>query len=303
MPNFETNDDFLIIRSANRTEFREVELLLLSRAIPFSVEGVGKGIFVPIRYESYAVAELRKFQQENRNWPPVLGPQKGLLFRFSAVHLVMVAALALFHWWLFKNPASEVWMDGGMLAVEKVLAGEWSRAVTALTLHVDGAHLLGNFFGLLVFVGGVHQFTGPGISWFLVLLSGAAGNLGTALFYQSAHNAVGASTAVFSAVGLIGAFGVRRYLVQKVFRRRFFVPLVGALGLFAMLGTHPSSDVMAHIFGLFSGALTGLLLLPLPEWRMTKNRWVQAAALMVTIVILWWCWRTQLSVSSFGSTV
>ncbi len=296
MPVYESSDSFLIIRATNRREFREIELLLLSRAVPFSVEGGSStgSFFVPLNYQSFTISEINQFQQENRNWPPILASQKGLLFRFSVAHLGMVAALAFFHWWLVRIPESRGWMNAGMLTVEKVLAGEWYRTVTALTLHVDGTHLLSNILGLLVFIGGVHQFTGMGVAWLLVLASGALGNFGTALFYQSAHDAVGASTAVFGAVGLMGAFGVRRYLVQRVFRRRFFIPLVGALGLFAMLGTNPQSDVLAHIFGLIGGVLIGLVLIPLLGSRILKSWLVQVSALLLTLAVILLCWQGQL---------
>ncbi|MFH2132472.1 MAG: rhomboid family intramembrane serine protease, partial [bacterium] len=187
-----------------------------------------------------------------------------------------------------------IWEDSGMLVVDKVLAGEWYRTITALTLHADGVHLLSNTIGLLVFIGGVHQFAGAGLSWLLVLIAGALGNFGTSLFYQTAHNSVGASTAVFGAVGLMGAFGVKRYLIQKPFRKRFFIPLIGALGLFAMLGTHPGSDVMAHVFGLISGIVIGLALTPLLGTRILKSPLLQAIAGFLFFLGIYHCWGIQL---------
>jgi len=294
MPTIETSDTFLMVRTANRREFREIELLLLSRAIPFTVEEARDVFFIPIHHEAFARAELRKYFRENRNWPPLPVSQKGLLFHFSPVHVVIVAALALFFWYLDRLPESEFWSERGMLAVERVLAGEWQRTVTALTLHVDTAHLVSNVLGLLVFVGGVHQFAGPGCSWLLVLLSGALGNYCNALFHGFGHAAVGASTAVFGAVGLAGAFGARRYLVQKTYRRQFFVPLVGALGLFAMLGTNPASDVMAHVFGLCCGVLIGLLTMPLLGGRVFSNPLIQVAAFLSVWLIVVLSWRVRL---------
>jgi len=296
MPVYQSNESFLIIHAVNRKEFRDIELLLLARSIPFSMESQSfqRSFYVPLNYRSFVMSELEKFQKENRNWPPVIAVQKGLLFRFSPVHLGVLICLTLFHWWLDRMPDAGKWMENGMLVVEKVLAGEWGRTVTALTLHADGAHLLSNLFGLLVFVGGVHQFTGTGLSWLLVLIAGALGNLGTSIFFQTAHHAVGASTAVFGAVGLMGAFGVKRYLTQEPFRKQFFIPLIGALGLFAMLGTNPSSDVMSHVFGLLSGIVTGLLLTPLLGTRVVKNQLIQGFALLLFAAVLIYCWRMQL---------
>lgn len=297
MPLTETSDTYLIVHALSRKEYREIELLFLSRAIPFTTEksGASGRFFVPLTYHSFALHEIQQYHQENRNWPPVVTADKGVLFRFSPIHLGMVMLLMIFHWWLARAPQYSVWMDSGMLAVDQVLAGDWQRTVTALTLHVDTTHLISNILGLLVFVGGVHQFTGVGVSWLLVLTAGALGNGFTACFYQDAHNAVGASTAVFAAVGLLGAFGVRRYLLQKAFRRRFFVPLLAALGLFAMLGTNPDSDVMAHLFGLGSGILVGLLLTGLPGSPLLSNRLLQMTALLATLLMIFWCWNQQLS--------
>ena len=299
MPEYQSNESFFIIHAANRKESKDIELLLLSRSVPFSLESelFRQSFYIPLNYQSFVKSELGKFEKENRNWPPVMAIQQGLLFRFSLVHLLVTICLTLFHWRLGRIPQAEKWTESGMLVVEKVLSGEWARTVTALTLHADGAHLLSNLLGLLVFVGGVHQFTGTGLSWLLVLLAGALGNFGTSLFYQTAHHAVGASTAVFGAVGLMGAFGVKRYLSQKPFRKRFFIPLIGALGLFAMLGTNPSSDVMSHVFGLFSGIVIGLLLMPLLGSRGVKNPLIQGFALLLFSAVLVYAWRVQLGLS------
>ncbi len=301
MPEYQSNESFFIIHPANRKEFRDIELLLLSRSVPFSMESdlFQQSFYIPLNYQSFVQSELGKFLKENRNWPPVMAIQQGLTFRFSLVHLAVVICLTLFHWRLDRLPHAGKWTESGMLVVEKVLSGEWARTFTALTLHADGAHLLSNLLGLLVFVGGVHQFTGAGLSWLLVLLAGALGNFGTSVFYQTAHNAVGASTAVFGAVGLMGAFGVKRYLTQKPFRKRFFIPLVGALGLFAMLGTNPSSDVMSHVFGLFSGIVMGLALMPFLGSPGVKNPLIQGFALLLFSVVLVYSWQVQLEIYSF----
>jgi rhomboid protease GluP len=148
---------------------------------------------------------------------------------------------------------------------------------------------------LLLFVGGVHQRVGSGVAWLLVVASGALGNYLTALFYQFGHHAVGASTAVFGAVGVMGALGVRRYLRQKTLGRGFLVPLIGALGLFAMLGTDPATDVIAHLCGLISGILLGLIAIPALDGRGLGSRLLQTAALTLTAAVIYFCWQVQLA--------
>jgi len=71
---------------------------------------------------------------------------------------------------------------------------------------------------------------------FATLLAGAAGNLLTALVYGSPHDVVGASTATFAALGLLGGLQfMRRYAARTVgrFKRAFLLGIAASLGLFA----------------------------------------------------------------------
>ena len=64
-------------------------------------------------------------------------------------------------------------------------------------------------FGAL-FMAAALRVLGPGLGGLMVLASGAVGNLANAFLYGSAHSSVGASTAIFGAVGLLGGLGVMR---------------------------------------------------------------------------------------------
>ncbi len=295
-----TDSEFFIVVATNRKEFKEIELLFLSRSIPFIVGNdlPGKGFIIPLNYENFVANEIRLFQQENENWPPPPPERsKESLFSFSLVHLLVVLGLAYFHWRTTQVLSSINWLETGKFSADKVLAGEWGRTVTALTLHVDDPHLLSNFFGLLLFVSGVNQFVGIGVSWLLVLLSGAVGNYLNALFYQTAHNAIGASTAVFGAVGVMGSLAAKKYLSQKGFQARFFVPVIASLGIFAMLGTSLQTDVMAHLCGFISGLAIGLLAIPLIGSRILKNSFVQLIAFAVFLGIIHYAWNIQIQSS------
>ena len=54
-------------------------------------------------------------------------------------------------------------------------AGEWWRAVTALTIHADEGHLVGNMVSLSLFGYAVCLAYGGGLAWALILASGIAG--------------------------------------------------------------------------------------------------------------------------------
>ena len=145
------------------------------------------------------------------------------------------------------------WVERGAADARRIGAGELWRCVTALTLHADLPHVLANAVSATVFVGAVCGLLGVGLGSAAVLASGALGNLANAWVRGGDHHSVGASTAVFGAVGLLCAlaFSHRR----RGSRRRRVALAVGAgLALLAMLGTAGERvDLWAHFFGLGAG--------------------------------------------------
>ena len=158
--------------------------------------------------------------------------------------------------------AHDLWFRPGSAVAEKIVAGEWWRAVTALTLHADLAHVLGNAVALTIFVSALCRWVGRGVALGLVLLSGILGNLATAYLYWSHHDSVGASTAAFGALGLLGGLQfLRRYRAKAHIdrRRRAMMAIAACLGMLAMIGVGERADVVAHAAGLVSGLALGLL--------------------------------------------
>ena len=91
------------------------------------------------------------------------------------------------------------------------------------------------------------------------------GNLLVAFFYRGAHISVGASTAIFGALGVLGGLQFVRWLAGRRApggRRRALSVIAACLGVFAMLGVgakNGTTDVLAHLFGMASGLVLGLL--------------------------------------------
>ncbi|HWJ37082.1 MAG TPA: rhomboid family intramembrane serine protease [Steroidobacteraceae bacterium] len=150
------------------------------------------------------------------------------------------------------------WFEVGALESTAAAAGEWWRAVTALTLHLDQEHLLGNLLfgvGIGVFAG---RMFGPGFAWLSILLAGAAGNYLDMLVSPSWHRAVGASTAVFAALGLLAGFGWGQRLVLRDRRLYRWAPLFAGVCLLALLGAgNEHVDVLGHLLGFLVGTLLG----------------------------------------------
>lgn len=150
------------------------------------------------------------------------------------------------------------WFERGSADAERILHGEPWRALTALSLHADLGHVLGNAIAGTIFIGAACGALGVGLGGALVLAAGGLGNLANALFHGSQHTSVGASTAIFGAVGILAALGVARHRRRGISGRRALAPIAAGLGLLAMLGTGGRADLWGHLFGLVAGAALGL---------------------------------------------
>ncbi len=163
-----------------------------------------------------------------------------------------------------------------------ILQGETFRTITALFLHADTRHLLGNLAGILIFVAPMFSITGIGSGPFMLLLAGTTGNLINAYFYKTAHLSIGASTAIMGAAGFLAAFQV----IHKTNRLQLntFMPIFAATILVSLLSQGENTDVWAHIFGFISGVFYGLILIPLNVIIKFKHK--QLLMLSITLIII-----------------
>jgi membrane associated rhomboid family serine protease len=164
--------------------------------------------------------------------------------------------------------------------------------VTALTLHSDLAHVLGNsLFGALFF-GAVFRSLGAGLGGLVVLLAGAGGNWAAALFYGSHHSSVGASTAVFGAIGLLGGLAWVRRRRRGQRGSRAWAPIAAGLALLAMIGMGQRADLVAHLLGLAVGSALGLAVaLSLPRRPGSAGQWLLGG---ISVALLVGCWELAL---------
>jgi membrane associated rhomboid family serine protease len=175
-----------------------------------------------------------------------------------------LAALVLVAGAVLQAELGPSWRAAGVLSAERVVArGEWWRVVTALTLHGDVPHVLANLWVGLLFGGLLVPAFGQGVTWLSVLAAGAAGNALNALVYWPAdHQSLGASTAVFGALGLLVGDALWFLLRRRTGRSwwRWVLPLGAGLSLLAYLGAgegKSSVDVMAHLWGFAAGLPLG----------------------------------------------
>jgi membrane associated rhomboid family serine protease len=265
----------------------ELSLVLIARNVPFQRRAgrAGWELWVPVEHAREAAAELTLYRHENAREvgaQPIAEIGEGRVGVAAYVATLLAAFVAL-HADLFYLD----WLGAGRLDAGDLLAGEWWRAVTALTLHIELAHLLGNlafgtFFGY--FVG---RYLGTGVGWLTVLVSAAAANALNALVQAPTHRSIGASTAVFAMLGVLVAYTWRRGFLRHTPWRARIAPIVAGLGLLAFTGTGgENTDLGAHLFGFIVGvgaglALAGVGTLWLRSARVQRGAGALAAALVV----------------------
>jgi membrane associated rhomboid family serine protease len=279
----------IIVRvSADQRRVNEWALVLASAGIEHRlVRSDGRWMLI-VAADEAATAEdvLLAFERENSDAAQAGRP----LWEYGRSRAAVIAAILLvvFHYGILWSSDSAEWMRRGRASAFWILDGQVWRWVTALTLHVGSAHVVGNAATLALFGSALCRIFGPGLGLLLILTAGAGGNAINAVLRGPPHQAVGASTAVFGAVGALAAveFVRRSYTLRRP--RRAWIPVAAGLALLGMLGTGESSDILAHLFGLLVGGTLGAAaasLLPAPP-----GRGMQAALTTAVITVVVGCW-------------
>ncbi len=212
-----------------------------------------------------------------------------------AVPLLSLAIWLAFLWAISRpgEARRSLWMDWGALSTGLGNPQDWWAALrdgsvlrlfTALFLHADWLHLLGNLVFLLIFGLPAERVLGPWRLLFLFLFGGAIANL-AALYAMGSPDRIiiGASGAVSA---LMGAYltlfpGARLGVVLPLglfleFVRAPAFLLIGVWAalqvVFAYIG--PSFGMVAwtaHVAGFLSGIIYGLYIRTAIARRLRKN--------------------------------
>jgi len=255
-----------------------------------------------------ATRELRAYEEERRaereeirhqTQPPL--PPRGKASFLSLFFYVWTMA----GFFLIQMKAPSEWTERGTAESSAILKGEVWRVVTALTLHADSGHLVANIAVGLLFAAALLPWLGAGWTWFGFVISGALGNAINAWgFRGEEHRSIGASTAVFGALGMLVGWQVFVLIrstsgtPRKLRLRELAIPVAAGLALLAYLGTGGGVegsrvDITAHLFGMLAGGMIGLAIawarLPerTPPWLGTALAW---GALLLPCLAWWVAW-------------
>lgn len=210
---------------------------------------------VPAGMRHRAYEELSRYSIERgvrRSVPEVILPHSG-----AAIGVFLYVLILLLTAYCAGNAAFGAdWLSLGSL--DAGARGEWWRAVTALTLHLDQEHLLGNVLFGAVAGAAASRLLGPGIAWASILGAAVLANYAEILMSPVTHRAVGASTAVFAALGLLSGMAWRQRLTLRERLWYRWAPLMAGICLLTLLGAGGAHvDVLGHALGFLFGLGVG----------------------------------------------
>ena len=264
-------DTFGLVLSSANIEYRTVRT------------SVGWQIWVPEHVETRAATAIAAYLSENDNtdksslssiWPVTrtwAGVWMALIL--VAIHIaVMIGGHAAILQRIYGASS------------EKILNGELFRITTALLLHADSLHLAGNMVGIALFATAVCSTAGFGAGGLMILLAGMTGNLVNALLFKTGHHSIGASTAVFGAVGIAAAHQLITKWRNTGQHFQAWIPLGGGLALLGLMGSGTNTDLTAHFFGFMAGVLLGLTFTATRKSPPKKS--VQYSCLLIVAVLV-----------------
>lgn len=279
--------------STDPEKVREWALVLASQGIPYRIAQGPDGWELVIHPNDAPRAEAALGAYVRENAPDEADTAKPAGLHLSRAAIGAALALVGFHAVTGAWSAASPWFAAGSANAAAVRQGEVWRLVTALTLHADMGHVLANAVTLVLFGTAVLSLVGPGVGLWLIVLAGTLGNGVNVMVRWAGYDGVGASTAVFGAVGLLVGLQVARPGRRVGSRSQ---ALASGVLLLALLGMSEQSDVMAHVLGLVMGVGLGAAWSRVgPGTIGTRAQAALLAGLVAFVAGCWWLARGTLS--------
>ncbi len=243
-----------------------------------------------------AIHHIEAYREENRGWPP--SPSWLIEQQQTDQPPTVLVMGGMFLFFQFTGPwqAGNPWFQAGAIDSLLILNDkEWWRLITALSLHADTVHLLGNCLigGMIVHL--LCKTTGYGTGWLMLILAGASGNFLNIVYRDTPHFSVGFSTSIFAAIGILCGLRLKK---KQSSPKDIIIPMGAGLALLAFLGSQgEQTDLGAHLSGFACGIGFGIfikftdLIKQAGNSKLQKNLFVIAVAL---VAISWFLATNQL---------
>lgn len=280
-----------VFRSLRMPECDQQTLILSAVGI-HSWTVVRGGVFVvvvPEESAALAVRHLREVAQEAAVPAPIpkLPKMHPRAWTGSIVYAVAMMAIA---YAAGSNLFGFDWLEAGALNGAIPHTHEWWRVVTALTLHADVGHLVSNLLFGVVLGHLASRSLGGGMAWAGILVGAMMGNALDAIWMPEQQRSIGASTAVFAALGILSAYAWTLETATNLRWARRLGPLIAGVILLGFLGAGGErTDVVAHITGFASGCAIGVLFGKTREQRFDSRilQLLAGAFAIATIGVAW----------------
>jgi rhomboid protease GluP len=303
--------DFVSVFRGTRAASLEFGLVLEAKNIPYQTIALGREWVLAVEPDlaEQAREELDHYAEERlvkRDRAPEIVPFDGA----GAGAIGYAVVLLIVAYCAGANLFNADWFAIGALDASPPVSHQWWRALTALSLHAGPEHLFGNLLFGIAAGGLCSRLLGPGIAWLSILLAGACANLIELGVAPMDHRAVGASTAVFAALGLLAGYASRQRLSLRERWLYRWAPLIAGASLLALLGSGPGTgpdtnpnvgaehiDVLGHLLGFLVGAVAGWMH---AQFQMPRNRQVslQIGTGALAVLLLGGAWVLALRVGA-----
>jgi len=279
----------LLLKNLSDDDADIYRLVLSSTGISHHLSKGGHGWDIRVNDTDYEKA-LNAVEQYKKENPELQKTEDPLYYKYQRTFTGIWVSILLIacHVAIAMGDKSDLFVKTYGSSAFHILHGELYRSVTSLMLHADPLHLMGNIAGIAIFGTAVCTIMGWGVGWLMILATGMFGNLTNALLYKSGHISVGASTAIFGAIGMLSAHQFFKKFKQPGQKIKAVLPLSCGLALLGILGSGAHSDVMAHLFGFLAGIVLGSLYSLFVKGPKAKG--YQAGSLLLTFGLLAMAW-------------
>ena len=293
----------LVGRYRTARQAHEAGLAVLAAGHPYWIHQEDGGFILVVHSQQADLLrhEVRIAEIKNRYWPPqsidlpTKTTRKTPTLAFALLLIVVFAAQN-------RIPVLE---QLGMNSSEGVIGrGELWRTITAITLHGDLGHLAGNLFSIGLFTYLSARYLGNGLAWLLIIAISALSNLTNSVIHSGeSYFSLGASTAVFAALGLLSGFPLGLFLRSRepLQTRDWLVPLSGGCLLFAWMGGGEfPTDVAGHFWSFVYGTLASGAVAAMALHAKISPRW-QSNLIGIAWGAIAVCWALAWNFSQFSN--